>query len=340
MVLAYPSHGKDAVPDLPDGVACRIQHVTITYRLDAQDYPAVSQASLDVPSGRITAIIGESGSGKSTLALSLLNGIVPPGRIVEGTIAVAGVGEVLHRSEAEMQKIRGNQIAMVFQAAMNTLNPLTPIGRQLLDLARSHQIARPDTVLDTAEALCQRMALDPARVLASYQHELSGGMRQRVNLIFALVLNPHLLVLDEPTTALDVVSQSGVLKIIQTIQAEQHLTVLLITHDLGVVAEVADLVAVMYAGKILERAPVEDLVQHPKHPYTRALIASMPRLSGDIDAAQAVEGTPPTLQTIPHAGCVFRDRCALRMDVCEREAPPLREVGAGHLFWCHAEVSS
>ena len=320
-------------------IACTIRDLTVAYHLQSGEYDALRNIDLDLQEGKITAVIGESGSGKSTLALAMLNAVSTPGRIKAGSVTYPNVGNVVQFSGERLRKLRGKHIGMVFQASQNSLNPLKRIGSQLLDLGRSHGMKNPKILLQEAKALCELMSLDADRVLTSYQHELSGGMKQRIGIIFALVLKPQILLLDEPTTALDVLSQSAVLQILRDIQKERQLTTLLITHDLGVVAELSDRVVVLYAGQKVEEADTAVLLQNPKHPYTKALIGAIPRLTGDPRLAKPLSVLPPTLKSIPVTGCVFRDRCTERMEVCEKE-PPLREVGSSHTYLCHLEEIS
>lgn len=319
-------------------VACQVRDLNVTYRVDGRELSALREVSLDIRQGQITAVIGESGSGKSTLALALMNAVSSPGRIASGSVTYRGLGEVTRMRGEELRRVRGKAISMVFQASQNSMNPLTRIGAQLLDLARSHDLPNPRAVLREAGDLASRMSLDADRVLTSYQHQLSGGMRQRVGIIFGLVLKPKILLMDEPTTALDVLSQSSVLEIVRSIQRERQLTTVLITHDMGVVAELADRVVVLYAGRVVEEASTAELLRHPRHPYTRALIQAIPRLTGDLGDAKALEGQPPSLASVPNQGCVFRERCPYRMDVCDTILPSFRFDGDGeHRFACHYE---
>jgi peptide/nickel transport system ATP-binding protein len=294
--------------------------------------------SLDLPAGQITGLLGESGSGKSTLALALLN--ATPGRVTSGSVVIDGVGDVLALPAAELRRVRGAEIGYVFQASQNSLNPLKPVGKQLLDLGRSHGERDRRGLLRRARALLEDMGLDSGRVLSSYQHELSGGMRQRVGIVFALVLNAHVLILDEPTTALDMLSQAAVLAIIRKVHAARQLTTLVISHDVGVIGELADRAAVMYAGRIVEEGPAAALLAGPRHPYTRALLSALPRVTGDPELARPLPGRPPDLITIPRAGCVFRGRCPLAMPVCARAEPastvPAAAGPAGRRVACHA----
>ncbi|MEU4545827.1 ABC transporter ATP-binding protein [Nonomuraea dietziae] len=313
----------------------RIDGLTVVYKTPAGELPAVRDVSMELAAGTITGIVGESGSGKSTLAFSLLNAVQPPGRISAGSVEIDDLGNVVSFQGEQLRKARGAHIGYVFQAAQNSLNPLKTVGKQLLDLGRSHGVEDLRGLVREAKELLGRMGLDGARVLDSHQHELSGGMRQRVGIMLALVLNAHLVVLDEPTTALDMITQATILRIIREVHAERGLTTMIITHDIGVVAEVADRLAVMYGGRIVEQGPTRKVLADPQHPYTRGLIRAIPRLTGDINQAQALPGRPPTLTTVPKEGCVFRERCSLRMDVCDTVDPEAIPHG-DRIIACHA----
>ena len=317
----------------------RVRGLTVVYRTEYGELPAVSNANIDLRAGEITGLVGESGSGKSTLALSLLNGIRPPGRISAGTIEVGGIGSVLDLGKEALRHARGGTLGYVFQASQNSLNPLKTIGKQLLDLGRSHGVPEPRSLISEARDLATQMGMDAERVITSYQHQLSGGMRQRIGIIFALVLNAKVLLLDEPTTALDMLSQAAVLDIVKRVHTERNLATLIVTHDMGVVAELADRLAVMYGGRIVEDGPARDVLRRPEHPYTRALIRATPRIIGDIDTAQALPGRPPALTTVPRRGCVFRERCPLAMDVCAGVEPELIEWEPGRHRACYADLA-
>lgn len=334
--------GGTSLPGRPQGASpvkqapgVRVNDLSVVYRTPAGELPAVAGIDLELVPGTITGVVGESGSGKSTLALSLLNAVQPPGRIRSGSVEIDGLGDVVQLGGNDLRKARGRHIGYVFQAAQNSLNPLKTVGKQLLDLGRSHEVDDLRALVRDAKDLLGRMGLDGARVLDSHQHELSGGMRQRVGIMLALVLNAHLVVLDEPTTALDMITQATILRIIREVHTERGLTTLVITHDLGVVAEVADRLAVMYGGRVVEQGPTMEVLGAPRHPYTQGLIRAIPRLVGDIGEARALPGRPPTLGTIPARGCVFRERCHLRMDVCETEEPPVVARGEW-IVACHA----
>jgi peptide/nickel transport system ATP-binding protein len=315
--------------------AVAVSGLTIAYRTDDGELPAVAGISLELPAGSITGLVGESGSGKSTLALSLLGAVQKPGRVTSGSVTIDGIGDITKLSEEKLRRARGSQIGYVFQAAQNSLNPLKTVGKQLLDLGRSHKVKNLRSLIREAKDLLNRMGLNAERVLDSYQHELSGGMRQRVGIMFALVLNAQMLVLDEPTTALDMITQANILQIVRDVHAERGLTTLVVTHDVGVVAEVAGWIAVMYGGRIVEHGPRAQVLASPSHPYTRGLINAIPRLTGDVDAAKPLPGTPPTLGTIPREGCVFRSRCPLKMEICDT-VDPLPVKHSVRTVACHA----
>jgi peptide/nickel transport system ATP-binding protein len=327
--LRAPRQGglaSDIVPGTVDGV--EIRGLRVVFPTDAGELPAVSDVDLDLPAGTITGLVGESGSGKSTLALAMLNAVPKPGRIAAGSIRLPTVEDVTTLQGAALRRARGTALGYVFQASQSSLNPLKRVGAQLLDVGRAHGVDDRHVLLGRAKDLCERMGLDATRVLAAYQHELSGGMRQRVGIVFALVLNAKVLVLDEPTTALDMLSQAAVLEIVREVHKERNLSTLIITHDIAIVADLADRVAVMYGGRLVEQGPTREVLRHPSHPYARGLLAAMPRISGDIDDARPLTGRPPDLASVPQVGCVFRERCPLRVERCERDEPALVAVGS------------
>lgn len=300
-----------------------VRDLTIEFPTVAGPRPAVKNLDLDIRRGEILGVVGESGSGKSTLAYALLNYVSRPGRISGGSVVLNERGDVLQWRGDQLREYRGGTVGYVFQASQNAMNPLKKVGKQLLDIGRSHGVHDLRKLLADARDLCDRMGLDGRRVLDAYQHELSGGMRQRVGIVFALVLSADVLVLDEPTTALDMLSQAAVLDIVRQIHAERHLATVIITHDLGVVAELADRLAVMYGGRLVEVGPTGRIVRAPQHPYTAALMRAIPRIQGDPQAARPLEGRPPDLATAPTAGCVFAPRCPLAQPSCQVDEPPL-----------------
>jgi peptide/nickel transport system ATP-binding protein len=299
---------------------------------------AVDGVSLSVLPGETLAIVGESGCGKSVTALSVMRLIAsPPGRTVSGSIRFAG-RDLLALSETEMRKVRGNEISMVFQEPMTSLNPVMTIGRQIAETLTLHQGMESRAARRQAVAMLRLVHIpEPERRIGQYPHELSGGMRQRVMIAMALACNPRLLIADEPTTALDVTIQAQILDLLRELKQQIDAAIVLITHDLGVVAEMAQRVIVMYAGKKAEEAPVKALFRRPLHPYTKGLLGSMPRLGAPEEGLPPrlteIAGTVPSLrEAIP--GCAFADRCFAVTDICRREPPPFEEKAPGHFAAC------
>jgi peptide/nickel transport system ATP-binding protein len=308
-------------------------------------FRAVDDISFTVRRGETLAIVGESGCGKSVTALSLMRLVPdPPGRIVGGSITLEGT-DLLALDEAAMRAIRGNRISMIFQEPMTSLNPVMRIGDQIVEAVRLHRPMSTREARDIAIEMLRLVRIpDPARRTREYPHQLSGGMRQRAMIAMALACRPALLIADEPTTALDVTIQAQILALILDLQKELGTGLVLITHDLGVVAQTAQRVIVMYAGRKVEEASVEALFAAPKHPYTRGLMASIPAVPAPGVAAQArlneIPGTVPSLVRLPK-GCAFAPRCTLAIKRCEAEYPPLIDFGGGHLAacWRAAEVA-
>src|SRR5499433_3678436 len=300
---------------------------------------AVDGVSLHVFPGETLAIVGESGCGKSVTALSVLRLIPsPPGRIVSGTIHFAG-RDLIGLSEAEMRGVRGNEISMIFQEPMTSLKPVLTIGRQIAETLTLHQRLDHRAALAKAVDMLRLVHIPEAeRRIAEYPHQLSGGMRQRVMIAMALACNPKLLIADEPTTALDVTIQAQILDLMRELKQQIDAAIVLITHDLGVVAEMAQRVVVMYAGRKAEEAPVGKLFRRPLHPYTRGLLASVPRLGASLASEQAprlaeIAGTVPSLKE-PIPGCPFETRCAFATEICRREIPAFDEKEPGHFAAC------
>jgi peptide/nickel transport system ATP-binding protein len=300
---------------------------------------AVDGLSFDVEAGETVAIVGESGCGKSVTSLSLLRLLDEPPAKVAGKIVFEGAS-LLDLSEAEMRKLRGNQIGMVFQEPMTGLNPLLTIGRQLVEPITLHQGIGRRAARDRAIELLGLVGIaSPARRLDEYPHQLSGGMRQRVMIAMAIACHPKVLVADEPTTALDVTIQAQILDLLRDVQAKIGSAIVLITHDLGVVAELARRVVVMYAGRKVEGGLLEDIFLRPRHPYTRGLLGAVPKLGASLEAdapprLTEIPGSVPSL-IAPLSGCSFANRCPIVQDVCRSAAPALREVGRGHVSACH-----
>ncbi|MBI5519310.1 MAG: ABC transporter ATP-binding protein [Desulfovibrio sp.] len=293
---------------------------------------AVDTASLSVRQGETLAVVGESGCGKTVLALSVL-GLIPdpPGRVIAGEALYRG-RDLLSMSEAELQGVRGNHIAMIFQEPMTSLNPVFRVGEQIAEGYRLHKKASKAEAAERAAEMLRQVGIpNPRERAQSYPHELSGGMRQRVMIAMALACDPDLIFADEPTTALDVTIQAQILDLLRGLQTEKGSGVMLITHDLGVVAETAHRVAVMYAGQVVEEAPVAELFAHPAHPYTQGLMASVPRL-GVRRTLAPIPGMVPGIFDLP-GGCRFRPRCAKAFGRCA-EMPPLFACGTGRSARC------
>jgi oligopeptide/dipeptide ABC transporter ATP-binding protein len=297
---------------------------------------AVDGVSWDVQEGETVALVGESGCGKSVTALSIMRLVAPPaGRIVGGQVLFKG-RDLLALGEEEMRHVRGREIGMVFQEPMTSLNPVLSIGRQLTEGLEIHLGVSPADARKRAEELLGLVGIsDPARRLKQYPHQFSGGMRQRMMIAMALACNPSLVLADEPTTALDVTIQAQILELMKDLSRRLGVAMLIITHNLGVVARYADRVNVMYAGRIIERGTAREIYHAPRHPYTLGLLRSVPRLDEPRRARLApIEGQPPDLTRLP-PGCAFAPRCGFRVERCLREVPPLERVGeGGHVSAC------
>ncbi|MDY0323151.1 MAG: ABC transporter ATP-binding protein [Candidatus Carbobacillus sp.] len=311
-----------------------IKHLKTYFYSSKREIKAVDGLDLTIHRGETLALVGESGSGKSITSLSIMGLIpTPPGKIVSGQIVFEGQ-DLVRRSERDMQKIRGNRLAMIFQEPMTSLNPVFTIGFQLTEPLRIHQNMNKKEAEKKAHALLELVGIGRAdEILKSYPHQLSGGMRQRVMIAMAMANDPALLIADEPTTALDVTIQAQILTLMKELKAKRQTSILLITHDLGVVAEMADRVAVMYAGQVVEEAPLLELFDHPRHPYTRGLMAAIPRLEDDKEALEAIPGIVPPAYAYPK-GCRFAPRCPLKTDRCTQEMPELIELRPSHKARC------
>lgn len=304
--------------------------------------PAVDGVSFDLEKGSTLGIVGESGCGKSITSLSIMRLIPsPPGRIVAGEILFEGE-DLLKKSPAEMRKIRGNDISMIFQEPMTSLNPVFTIGDQIMEAIILHQKLDKKAARERAIEMLRLVGIpEPQRRVDEYPHQLSGGMRQRVMIAMALSCNPKLLIADEPTTALDVTIQAQILDLMRKLRDELGTSIILITHDLGVVAEMCDEVIVMYAGKVVERTDVRSLFRDPKHPYTRGLLGSLPKLHEKQERLQTIEGVVPSPFAMP-TGCRFHPRCEFARDICRAEQPELLDIGGGHEAACfiHTDYKS
>ncbi|RCH66293.1 ABC transporter ATP-binding protein [Streptomyces sp. SDr-06] len=287
---------------------------------------AVNGVNYSVNAGETLAVLGESGSGKSVTAQAIMGILdMPPGKIPQGEILFHGQ-DMLKMSNEERRKIRGRKIAMIFQDALSALNPVLNVGYQLGEMFQVHQgLSRKDAKLKAIE-LMDKVKIPAAKArVTDYPHQFSGGMRQRIMIAMALALEPDLIIADEPTTALDVTVQAQVMDLLAELQREYNMGLILITHDLGVVADVADKIAVMYAGRIVEQAPVHEIYKRPAHPYTKGLLASIPRLDQKGQELYAIKGLPPNLLKIP-TGCAFNPRCPQAQDICREEVPALLPV--------------
>ncbi len=299
---------------------------------------AVDGVSFSLEAGRSLGIVGESGCGKTMMALSLMRLIPdPPARIVAGSIRFDGE-DVAAMDPERLRALRGNQIAMIYQDPMTTLNPVFTVGEQIAEAVRLHRRDGRNAAWLRAVEMLKRVGIpDPDRVARAYPHQLSGGMRQRAVIGMALACDPKLLIADEPTTALDVTIQAQILELLRRLQGELGTGIILITHDLGVIADLVDDVVVMYAGKLVEHAPVRRLFAAPQHPYTRGLLRSVPSLETREHRLRTIEGTVPPAHAMP-GGCRFNPRCALVRDVCRDREPPLVSTGEGTLAACWALI--
>ncbi len=295
---------------------------------------AVNGVSFDVHHGKILGIVGESGCGKSVTALSILRLIDPPGRIVGGEVTLDGV-DILSLPFEELRRIRGKEISMIFQDPVVALNPILPVGLQVVETILSHEdITEKEARERALEALSRAGLPHPERVFRQFPFQLSGGMAQRVMIAIAFCLSPKIIIADEPTTSLDVLVQAQILKELQHLKDEFGCGIILITHDFGIVAEVADEVAVMYAGSIVERAEVRTIFKSPVHPYTKALLLAIPRLEDGGEPLKSIEGCPPSLFNLPDNICPFYPRCAWAQQKCLESKPDLIEVSPGHFAAC------
>jgi peptide/nickel transport system ATP-binding protein len=321
-----------------DDMVLDVKNLQTVFFTNSGLFRAVDDVSFSVRRGETLAIVGESGCGKSVTALSIMRLVPdPPGRIVGGSVTLEGT-ELLELDEAEMRAIRGNRISMIFQEPMTSLNPVMRIGDQITEAVRLHRKLTHKEAWNKAVEMLRLVRIpEPEQRAREYPHQLSGGMRQRAMIAMALACRPALLIADEPTTALDVTIQAQILALIVDLQKELGTGLILITHDLGVVAQTAQRVIVMYAGKKVEEASVEALFENPRHPYTRGLMASMPAVAtfGSDSDVRLVEipGMVPSLTNLP-PGCAFAPRCALAIDRCRAEYPPLQDWGANHLAAC------
>lgn len=322
----------------------RVEELVTEFRTEHGVVRALDHVSFEIPAGKTLGVVGESGCGKSVTALSIMQLIpIPPGEIVSGKVFYDGK-DLLKMSESEMRDIRGNEISMIFQEPMTALNPVYTVGNQVGEAVRLHQGKSKKEAEQIAIEMFKKVGMpSPEERVRNYPHQMSGGMRQRVMIAMALACNPKLLIADEPTTALDVTIQAQILELLGDLQKETGMSVMLITHDLGVVAETCDEVVVMYAGRVVERASTEKLFSAPRHPYTAGLLKSVPTFDasahsgGEKGKLQEIPGMVPSLYELPD-GCKFQDRCSIVTELCREKEPELVSIGKRQVR-CHTPLN-
>lgn len=307
-----------------------IKNLHVHYVTDTEDVRAVNGVAIRLKKGEVLGLVGETGAGKTTVALSVMQLVPdPPGIILEGEILFKGKN-LIYNSDKENQEMRGNGISMIFQDPMTALNPIMTVGQQLAEVVMKHKKLTKKAALKVAVEMLERVGVTRDRI-NDYPHQFSGGMKQRAIIAMALLCDPEILIADEPTTALDVTIQAQVLEIIRSLVREKDMAMILITHDLGVVAETCDEVAIMYAGEVVECGTVWDVYTEPKHPYTRGLFASIPKMDGEDERLSPIPGMAPSSASLPE-GCYFHPRCACSQERCAAEHPPMK--GDSHQYRC------
>ena len=309
-----------------------IKDLTIHFQTEDGDVQAVNGISFSVEQGKTLGLVGETGAGKTTTALGILRLVPEPGKILSGSICYKDQ-DILKMSEKDVQDLRGNEISMIFQDPMTALNPVMTVGDQIAEVILRHQDCTKAEAQTRMMEMLDKVGISADRA-GDYPHQFSGGMKQRIIIAIALACNPKLLLADEPTTALDVTIQAQVLEMMKTLKDELGTSMILITHDLGVVAETCNKVAVMYAGEIVEHGSLRDVFKHTAHPYTAGLFASLPSLSEDVRRLKPIKGLMPDPTDLP-SGCRFHPRCPYATELCRREAPAMRELTPGHSVKCH-----
>ena len=309
-----------------------VEDLVVKYFLRTSTCEAVNGVSFTIEKGERVGLVGETGAGKTTTALSILDLVPnPPGRIVSGKIILNGE-DIRTKSIADVRKIRGNDVAMIFQDPMTSLNPVMTVGDQIMEVVRLHNDIGKFEAMDKAKEMLELVGIPGERYL-EYPHQFSGGMKQRVLIAMALACNPKLLIADEPTSALDVTIQAQVLDLINGLRERLGMSLLLITHDLGVVAETCDRVMIMYAGSIVESGTIRAVYKNIKHPYTKGLFGSIPRLDIESDRLEPIKGMMPDPSNLPE-GCAFCERCPNAIEACKTQRPKLEDIGDGHLVAC------
>ncbi|RKX52411.1 MAG: ABC transporter ATP-binding protein [Thermotoga sp.] len=316
----------------------RIENLSAVYLVREGSIKAAVDINLDMEEGTITAIVGESASGKSTILEAMTRSLPPNGRIIGGNVFYrrdnGDYVNLMEIKEEELRKLRWSEIALVPQAAQNALNPTIRIFDHFVDTVEDHGYNwKTKEIWDKASNLLDMIGLDGNRVLRSFPHELSGGMRQRTLIALSLLFDPRILILDEPTSALDVLTQARLIRVLDEIHSKLKITMIFVTHDLPVAAELADYMSVIYGGNLMERGRTEDVIGDPKHPYTKALVSSLMSVVGSIEKIKPIPGEPPSLLN-PPKGCVFHPRCPFKMDRCSKESPPLFKIDEDHYVRC------
>lgn len=315
-----------------DGKFLSVEDIEVVYTSGGDIVHAVNHVSFDLKKGETFGLVGETGAGKTTIAKTILRILPdPPAKVLDGHVYLDGE-DLYAKSEEEMLKVRGDKIAMIFQDPMTALNPLMTVGDQILEVLLLHNDYDRATAVNKAKEMLEMVGI-PGERYAEYPHQFSGGMKQRVVIAMALACNPELVLADEPTTALDVTIQAQVLDLIQALKEKYNTAMILITHDLGVVAQTCDKVAVIYAGEIVEAGPIEAIFDHPTHPYTRGLFGSLPDITKDEPRLHPIEGMPPDPTNLPE-GCAFCPRCKYATEECSQKKIPLVELAPGHYCRC------
>lgn len=310
-----------------------IRNLSVAFDTDSGKVYAVNNLSLKIGRKETLGLVGETGAGKTTTALAVMKLIQsPPGKITSGEIILEGQ-DLMRVPEKDMFNIRGNKISMIFQDPMTSLNPVMTVGEQISEVIELHQKLSKDELRKKTEEMLEVVGIRKERI-NDYPHQFSGGMKQRVVIAMALACNPELIIADEPTTALDVTIQAQVLELMKNLKEKYDTSMILITHDLGVVAEICDYVSVIYAGSIVEYASVKDMYETPGHPYTKGLFNSIPSLDEDVESLTTIKGNPPDPSALP-SGCRFHPRCDKCMEICKQTNPELREISPGHFIACH-----